>query len=219
MTKSLLTVRIGVTVTHVHDRALAEQWSAHIMAVSALGSSHQRQSVRQSASTAAMLATSEEMPFGSPFASNTALTCKRQATKPAEEEIMLSTHPASTSAKPASSVVGSTLASSTVSNLTCKCQATKPSEEETMLSTPCPGNSAHQFQDQIAQSSWSTDTNRSGLADEGHHLSKDTRMAPSGTPVVRGSPTTVPGLLMSLGGRTGPISAVKNGLSYEMDLS
>ena len=31
MTKSLLTVRIGVTVTHIHDRALAERWSAHLM--------------------------------------------------------------------------------------------------------------------------------------------------------------------------------------------
>ena len=38
MTKSLLTVRIGVTVTHAHDRALVERWSEHIMAISNLGS-------------------------------------------------------------------------------------------------------------------------------------------------------------------------------------
>ena len=34
MTKSLLTVRIGASVTHVHDRVLAERWSAHLMASS-----------------------------------------------------------------------------------------------------------------------------------------------------------------------------------------
>ena len=88
-----------------------------------------------------------------------------------------------------------------------------------MLSAPSPDNSVHQFQDQTAQSSWSTNTNTSGLADEGNHLSEDTGMAPTGIPVVRSSPTTVPGLLTSLGGRTGPSSAGKNGLSYEMDLS
>ena len=88
-----------------------------------------------------------------------------------------------------------------------------------MLSTPSPDNSVHQFQDQTGQSLWSTDTNKSGLADEGNHLSEATVMAPTGTQVVRSSPTTVSGLLTSLGGTTGPSPAGKDGLSFEMDLS
>ena len=77
----------------------------------------------------------------------------------------------------------------------------------------------HQFQDQTAQSLWSTDTKKSGLADEGNHLSEDTGVAPTGTQVVRSTPTTVSGLPASLGGLMGPSLAGKDGLSYEMDLS
>ena len=41
MTKSLITVRTGDTVTYVHDRALAERWSAHIMSRTAGSESYQ----------------------------------------------------------------------------------------------------------------------------------------------------------------------------------
>ena len=44
-------------------------------------------------------------------------------------------------------------------------------------------------------------------------------MAPTGTQVVRSTPTAVSGLLTSLGGLMGPSLAGKDGLSYEMDLS
>ena len=146
MTKALITVRVGATVTHFHDPSLSERWVANLMSASTpcgaggkdkdelgtrtLVGQKKTQSAKNATVTPALLQSTLKTLVGNASCGE----CLAFNAESADKEAS-----ASTSARLASSLevpVGSYFASSTVSSRTGKCPATKPVEEETMLSTP-----------------------------------------------------------------------------------